>query len=163
MISKKERDRLRALDREATPDWIQAVHVEEPRAIVSIHTTRESLLAVDADGMAIFDRPADAAVACAARNALVPLLDALDAAERCVVVSTDMAVSGGAWVRIPPGGSFIPAPGAARCFVVEGSIRVDGAPDDDAPAALNFEPTAAPSFRAGHRGALLLHITSPQA
>jgi hypothetical protein len=56
------------LDAAATPDWTQAHHIDEPRAVVSLDDMNLSLLALDRDGMAIFDRVEDARFAVAART-----------------------------------------------------------------------------------------------
>jgi hypothetical protein len=71
--------RLRHIESKATPgEWIQGHHVGEPRAITTKAAPDTSLLAVDGDGMAIFDRAENAALAVAARNALPTLLAAID-------------------------------------------------------------------------------------
>lgn len=56
------------LDAAASPAWVQAHHIDEPRAIVSADDMTRSLLALDRDGMAIFDRVEDARFAVAARD-----------------------------------------------------------------------------------------------
>lgn len=53
---------------EASPEWIQAAHIGEPRAIVSAPRRMENLLGLDSDGMAIFQRAEDAHFAAAART-----------------------------------------------------------------------------------------------
>lgn len=57
----------KAICEAATPEWRQAHHVREPKGITSARDMGMSLLALDRDGMAIFDREADA---CAAVNAV---------------------------------------------------------------------------------------------
>ena len=57
----------------ATPAWTLALHIDEPRAIVSADDMSVSLLALDRDGMAIFDRVEDARFAVEARE-IVPRL-----------------------------------------------------------------------------------------
>lgn len=49
--------------------WMQARHIDEPRAIVAQSRPMHSLLGLDRDGMAIVDREADAAFIVAAVNA----------------------------------------------------------------------------------------------
>jgi hypothetical protein len=71
---------LREMEKAATPDWKQALHIDEPRALVSAANPMVSLLGLDRDDMAIFDRAEDCAVAVALRNSAPALLDA---AERC--------------------------------------------------------------------------------
>jgi len=54
--------------------WMQAHHIDEPRAIVPRSRPNHSLLAVDRDGMAIFDRAEDAAFTVAAREDIPALV-----------------------------------------------------------------------------------------
>lgn len=56
------------LARKATPAWTQALHIDEPRALVSADDMNRSLLGLDRDGMAIFDRAEDARFAAEARD-----------------------------------------------------------------------------------------------
>lgn len=61
-------EEARAL-REASPTkgrWLQAFHIDEPRAIVDATRRMHSMLGLDSDGMAIFNEPGDASLACAA-------------------------------------------------------------------------------------------------
>lgn len=58
--------------------WLQGTHVDEPRALVSIEALDVSLLGTDADGMAVVEDEADAALICAAINALPDLLDEVE-------------------------------------------------------------------------------------
>lgn len=73
-------ENLARLNAAATPDWRQAKHVGEPRAIVSDGAMDVSLIGLDRDGMAVFGREDDAAIAVAARNALPALLAIAEAA-----------------------------------------------------------------------------------
>ncbi len=69
---------IEALLSAATPlPWMQAHHIEEPRAIVTEARRMLSLLGNDNDGMAIVFRAEDAALIVAAVNALPALLAAL--------------------------------------------------------------------------------------
>lgn len=54
--------------------WLQAVHVDEPRALVSITNMQRSLLALDSDDMAIVGTEADAAFIAHARADIPDLL-----------------------------------------------------------------------------------------
>lgn len=74
MISDEKLAELERLEREATPNWQQATHIDEPRALVSADRPMVSLLGLDRDGMAIFEDAEDCAVAVAARNALSDLV-----------------------------------------------------------------------------------------
>ncbi len=69
---------IEALLSAATPlPWMQAHHIEEPRAIVTEARRMLSLLGNDNDGMPIVFRAEDAALIVAAVNALPALLAAL--------------------------------------------------------------------------------------
>jgi len=69
-------DALELLHQQATPGpWLQATHVDEPRAICAARSMRSSLLGLDRDGMAILDDEADAALIVALRNAAPALLE----------------------------------------------------------------------------------------
>lgn len=77
-------DELEALEKAASEaPWLQGHHVDEPRALCASARRFDSLLAVDADGMAIVSRERDAALIAAARNALPALIAVVKAAERC--------------------------------------------------------------------------------
>lgn len=79
--SRELRRHLWNLHEAATPRWLQAAHVDEPRAVCAAESPSDSILSLDADGMAVFLREEDAAVAIAARNALPQLIVALDQAD----------------------------------------------------------------------------------
>lgn len=73
---------LRALRANATSGpWVKPF---DDGAICSADAPNESLLALDKDGMAIFDKPADAALVVALRNNVDALIDLADAAQRLV-------------------------------------------------------------------------------
>lgn len=54
--------------------WIQATHIDEPRAICTAERPQESVLGVDGDGMAIFPHVDDAAFVVLAHQ-MVPKLE----------------------------------------------------------------------------------------
>lgn len=82
-LTKEQRDAIRArVDAATKGPWLQAHHVDEPRALIAADRPAESLLALDRDGMAIMDKVADAAFIASARSDVPALLDDLDAAER---------------------------------------------------------------------------------
>lgn len=66
-LTETEERQFEDITNAATPQWIQPLD-DEPRAIVSALRPRASLLALDVDGMAIFDRSADATFAVRARE-----------------------------------------------------------------------------------------------
>lgn len=69
---------IEAIDKARTPDdWMQGHHVGEPKAICPASAPRTSLLGLDVDGMAIFDREADAAFVVMASKKIGPLCEAL--------------------------------------------------------------------------------------
>jgi hypothetical protein len=77
--------RKRLTNRASKGDWQQADHVGEPRAIVAVSSPNRSLLALDNDGMAIFEHERDAAVAAHAPRDLEDALQRGDELERIVV------------------------------------------------------------------------------
>ena len=126
---------IEALLSAATPlPWMQAHHIEEPRAIVTEARRMLSLLGNDNDGMPIVFRAEDAALIVAAVNALPALLAALRtlaaqhaadvaaavAGERERAVAVCRAVADG-WERasttakVDTGLALIRAEGATEC------------------------------------------------
>ena len=80
---------IEALLSAATPlPWMQAHHIEEPRAIVTEARRMLSLLGNDNDGMPIVFRAEDAALIVAAVNALPALLAARTDLHALIQVST---------------------------------------------------------------------------
>lgn len=75
------KEEARGLSESATArPWMQATHIEEPRAIVACARRNHSLLGIDRDGMAVFDRADDAAFVVRAVNVHDDLLAVAKAA-----------------------------------------------------------------------------------
>lgn len=74
-LTDSELDEIGRVEQAATKGpWCQAIHVNEPRALVSSMKMGTSLLSIDLDGMAIVDRAEDAQFIVVARNILPRLL-----------------------------------------------------------------------------------------